>query len=353
MRLAEQYRTFGHEVEIASFHDVPNFLPGMSKHAYFPFHVANRLGRHSDFDIVDAASGDAWLWGSIRPKNKLPAYVFRSHGLEHAVHIETLKERDAGNIQLSWKYPIYWGGLNLRAVATSARKADHCIFLNEQEKQYAVEHLGVPAEKCSISSNGLTDEFLKAATQIPICDDEFPHIAFVGSFIERKGTKYLISAMNQLLKKHPELRLGLIGTGKHESDVLSAFQVDVQDQIRVVPKFQQAELNQLLGKYQIILIPSIAEGFGKAMLEGMACGLAPIGTDGTGLASFIRHGENGLLIPTRDTDAIVKAAENLINDMEMRMRFRESSRESAKLYSWTKVATQRLAVYERLLAARD
>ena len=68
-RLGQEYQKLGHEVHYYSFDNLPHNLPELLKSVLFPEFLANHisaLSRTQDIDIVDASTGDAWVWAKIR-----------------------------------------------------------------------------------------------------------------------------------------------------------------------------------------------------------------------------------------------------------------------------------------------
>ena len=102
----------------------------------------------------------------------------------------------------------------------------------------------------------------------------------------------------------------------------------------------------------VACLPSFyREGLPKALLEAAACGLPIVTTDAIGCREAVRDGENGLLVPVRDTPALANALRILIADADLRARMGKQSRARAEReFASERVTSETLAVY-RLLAA--
>ena len=117
-----------------------------------------------------------------------------------------------------------------------------------------------------------------------------------------------------------------------------------------MPVFARADLPRLLGGHHIKLFPPLVEGFGLALLEAMACGLAPVTTQVGGPATLVRDGENGLVVEPGRSDALAAALERLLVTRPLLHRFQQEARSSARRYGITRVADETLAIYGEALA---
>jgi glycosyltransferase involved in cell wall biosynthesis len=355
-RLAQEYRTKGHEVLLYSFDQLPSFLPSKIHPLVFPYFVAKRIKRElrrNTLDVIDASSGDAWLWGSIHRRASRPLLLItRSHGLEHAAHQQLIQDACEGRIKLSWKYPLYHGGLRLWEVAQSLRVADGAFLLNKEDRRYASEQLNVFYERSIVVRNGLSEVILAAPMAAPPMTDSQVSIAIIGSYIPGKGVQYAASALNALLPRYPDVRVTLLGTGRSAGVVTADYAAEVRSRIQVVPSYRNEQLPQLLRGHQIHLFPSLTEGFGIALLEAMALGLAPITTAVPGPLGIIRNGHNGLLVRPRDPNQIEAALETLLLDRRLLDYMRSNARSSVQSYGWSQVAAEQLELYRQLIAQR-
>jgi len=92
------------------------------------------------------------------------------------------------------------------------------------------------------------------------------------------------------------------------------------------------------------------EGFGIVYLEAMACCKACIGTNIGGVEDVIADGRTGLLVPPADPESIYLAIKSLLSDEDILMRFgKEGRKRVLKNFTWEKVASQTLEVYNRAL----
>jgi glycosyltransferase involved in cell wall biosynthesis len=141
----------------------------------------------------------------------------------------------------------------------------------------------------------------------------------------------------------------MLGTGCPAEQVYADFKPELRDRVHVIPHYHHEQLPTFLQGHQIKLFPSLAEGFGIVLLEAMACGLAPITTAIDGPKEIVRDGQDGILIPPRDRQAIEQALEQLISDRPYLEQLRRHAYETAQNYSWRSVAQQQLALYEKAL----
>lgn len=354
-QLGQEYQKLGHEVQYYTFDNLPQGLPGLAKAVIFPEFVARHifaLSNKQAVDVVDASTGDAWLWAKMLQNvgKKRPSLITRSHGLEHGVHLDQLEESKRGNLRLSWKYPLYHGGFRLWEVAMSLRCADLVLLLNRRDAQYAVEQLGVKPERTRIVANGIPEAFLNLAFEpMPDVENATIGIAQVGNYIPRKGIHYSTPALNTILDRYSQVKVSFLGTGRSQAEVLADFDPKVRDRIQVVPRYSQEMLPTLLKGHQIKLFPSLFEGFSLALTEAMACGLAPITTATPGSMEIVRDGHNGIVIPLRDHQAIEQALERLISDRPFLERLRHNAYTTAQRYSWARIAHDNLSFYEQAL----
>lgn len=356
--LGQEYQKLGHEVQYYTLDNLPHKLPELVESVMFPEFVASHistLSRKQAVDVVDASTGDAWLWAKMRRSNRenRPLLVTRSHGLEHIMHLELLEEARRGNLHLSWKYPIYHGGFRLWEVAASLSYADLVLMSNRLDLEYAVGKLGVKPEQARTFANGIPEVFLNLTFEpTPKAEDSVVRIAQVGTYIPRKGIHYSAPALNTILARYPQVKMSFLGTCCSEAEVYADFEPAVRDRVQVVPRYTHETLPTLLQGHQIKLFPSLSEGFSLSLTEAMACGLAPVATATPGPMEIVRNGHDAILVPSRDSQAIEQALERLITDRPYMEQLRRNAYATAQNYSWARIARDNLSFYEEALCQR-
>jgi glycosyltransferase involved in cell wall biosynthesis len=100
----------------------------------------------------------------------------------------------------------------------------------------------------------------------------------------------------------------------------------------------------------IACLPSYyREGLPKVLLEAAACGLPIVTTDAPGCREIVRDGDNGFLVPVRDTQALALALRNLIDNGALRAKMGQRGREIVLAeFSQERVIAETLAVYQEL-----
>jgi glycosyltransferase involved in cell wall biosynthesis len=348
--IGDELATRGDRVEYCSFDLLPARLSHNAKTIIWPAYLAWRLRRtmrQNPQEVIDASLGDAWLWQRLDNRmSRNAVMVARSHGLIHLANQTELVEAEAGRKQLSWRYPLYWGGFRMWEVARTLKLADVALFLNPLERDYAIERLGVEPSRARIVPNGIPDAFLNAPMEAAPLDEASPiRIAQVGGWRYLKGVNNSVEVLTEILRRHPNVTMTFAGTGVPAEEISVRFPAPVRERVQVVPSFDRGHLPTVLQGHHIHLFPSLAEGFGLGLVEAMACGLAPVTTRVGGPATLVEDGKNGLLVPPGDTPRIVDALERLLVDRELLRGLQLAARESAQPFALSRVVDEPREIY--------
>jgi len=103
--------------------------------------------------------------------------------------------------------------------------------------------------------------------------------------------------------------------------------------------------DELIGAYQqadIFLSPSRWEMMSLVVLEAMASGLPEVVTDISGSQDVVHTGQNGIVVPPDEPDAMAEALLKLVNDEDLRVRMGTESAAQSKQYTWDRIARQYL-----------
>jgi len=136
-------------------------------------------------------------------------------------------------------------------------------------------------------------------------------ILFVGGLSQRKGIADLFAAAENL-KKYVELTV----VGKKISNEPCPALDQALAKHRWIPSLPHDAVLKLMHEHDVLVFPSLFEGFGLVITEAMSQGTPVITTDRTAGPDLIRHGENGWLVEAGSTVALQNAIENLIQKPE-------------------------------------
>ncbi|MHB8576328.1 MAG: glycosyltransferase family 4 protein [Dehalococcoidia bacterium] len=203
--------------------------------------------------------------------------------------------------------------------------ADVVFMLSSFQKRTFVE-CGVPAEKLIVVPPGVDlDRFSPA----PRPEDGVFRVLFCGQITQRKGISYLLDAFAGLAKPGAELvMLGqVIGTDQPWRG---------RQGVRHVQHVPRSELPGFYASADVLVLPSLVEGFGLTALEAMACGRSVIVSENTFGHDVVREGVDGFVVPVRDAEAIAKRLAGLRDDPGRRRRMGSAARARAETFSWAR-----------------
>jgi glycosyltransferase involved in cell wall biosynthesis len=174
-------------------------------------------------------------------------------------------------------------------------------------------------------------------------------VLMVSRLLWSKGVGEVVEAAGLLRKEGASIEIEIAG----EPDPKNPASISAQ----VLSAWKQEHLVTWLGArkdvaalYQqahIAVLPSYREGLPKSLLEAAACGKPIITTDVPGCREVVVSGENGLLVPPRDGEALAKAIKTLAEYPEIRVRMGKMSRRKAEQeFDEKKIIEETLAIYE-------
>ena len=152
---------------------------------------------------------------------------------------------------------------------------------------------------------------------------------FVGRIVGDKGINELVEAFSRLIKDHDNVRLMLVGDFEAELDPLSENTqtiIDATPQILAVGPQCGENLKAHYAASDCFVFPSYREGFPNTPIEAGAMGLPSIVTDINGSREIIENEKNGLIIPSKDANALYDAMKRMVEDGPMRQRMASVSR---------------------------
>ena len=213
----------------------------------------------------------------------------------------------------------------------------YCSLFNEARelvtwcqwaKDSLIQDYGVNAEKVTVIPPGVDMAnwaFGKEKVERPIETDRLVKLLFVGGDFERKGGMYLLEAFKQ--KLHQTCTLDIV-TRDAVAQQASAGIAGIQVHRGLTAN--SAPLKALYANADIFAFPTLADCLPIALMESMAAGLPIVATDVGALREEVLPNENGIMVPPKDTDAIIEAVGRLVANPDERHRMAKRGRELAE-----------------------
>ena len=170
-----------------------------------------------------------------------------------------------------------------------------------------------------------TEEVLKQAEKYE--DKGSFTFCFIGRLVRDKGINELVSVFVRLQKKHPMTRLLLVGAFEKELDpVLPETEVLIKHHPAIRYVGFQPDVRPFVAASDALVFPSYREGFPNVVLQAGAMGLPSIVTDINGCNEIIIPEVNGVIVPSRDEEALYGAMERFLTDHETVCRMAANAR---------------------------
>lgn len=166
--------------------------------------------------------------------------------------------------------------------------------------------------------------------------NEIFRVIGVGNLIEIKGFVYLLEAFSQFHNKYPHTCLDIVGDGILRNSLEEkARELGIEGVVTFHGKVPYDRVAELMQESDLFVLPSFYEALGCVYLEAMGCYLPTIGVAGMGIDEIINDGENGLLIPPKDSSSLYEKMCFVLENPEAANRIGKAGHKTASRFTWT------------------
>jgi glycosyltransferase involved in cell wall biosynthesis len=282
-------------------------------------YLLNRAGRSADV-VVDVHNGFPFASTLVRRRGV--------HVLVHHVHREQWQIIYPGiRGRIGW-----W--LESRFAPWIYRSRPYITVSESSRADLA--GLGVDAARVEVVCNGI--DVPHPSRLLPRSSS--PRIVVLGRLVPHKQIEHALAVVAELAGRLPQVKLDIVGDGWwHEKLVSRAAELGVTDRVVFHGYVSEDERDAVLDAAWLMLVPSIKEGWGIAIMEAAARAVPAIGywTAG-GVTESIVDGETGLLVG--DQSELARRTLDLLTDTEARLAMGKKARERATSFDWQSSAAR-------------
>ncbi len=239
-----------------------------------------------------------------------------------------------------------------------SRLTDKVVAVSETVKRDIVRYDAVPDGKVQVIYNGIDMSRFSAADGSTV-RKEFGLsaacrvIGTVGRFTDQKGHRYLVEAAAEVMERHPDVVLLMVGDGALKGELTaSAERLHIAD--RVIFAGWRRDIPALLDAMDIFAFPSHWEGLPNAVIEAMAMGKPIIASDILPVREVIASEQDGILVPPGDSHALAGAIASLLADRVYAANMGSHVRERARAnFSIDATVGAYVALFEKVLKKKN
>ena len=202
------------------------------------------------------------------------------------------------------------------------KKGDLFMPISEYWKKELVA-MGCPPEKTVVHRMGIEpDKFEYRPHDIRM--DGPVRLLTVGRLVQKKGHRYAIEAVANLVAAGRDLEYTIAGDGPLRADLEQLVNKhNLRDRVKFLGAVDQEQVRRLYRKSDVFILPSITaddgdmEGVPVVLMEAMACGLPVVSTRHSGIDELVADNESGFLVDQGDTAGLVGKLNEIIDRTEV------------------------------------
>ncbi len=300
-----------------------NLMEEVARYAVVAAEVARQL--EGQFDVIHAHD---WLtyFAGIAAK--------RVSGKPLVVHMHaTSFDRSSSDNIDTRVYEIERAGM---------AAADRVIAVSNLTRKIVIEKYNIPAEKVVTVHNAV--RFAEKENELPERGVKDKIITFLGRITFQKGPDYFVEAAAKVLKRVPNVRFVMAGSGDMMNHVIRRVaRLGIADRFHFTGFLKGDDVHKMFQLSDVYIMPSVSEPFGISPLEAMRANVPSIISKQSGVAEVLDY---AVKVDYWDVDAMADAIYGFVKYPALSKMFSEKGLEEVTGLKWNNAAAKIKAVYE-------
>ena len=302
-----------------------NLMEEVARYAMVAAQVAKDL--EGQFDVIHAHD---WLtyYAGIAAK--------RVSGKPLVVHMHATEYDRSGENVNTQVYAIERAGMHA---------ADRVIAVSNLTRNIVINRYGVPAEKIVTVHNAV--RFAQNSGKVPERGVTDKVVTFLGRITYQKGPDYFVEAAAKVLKRVPDVRFVMAGSGDMMNHVIRRVaRLGIADRFHFTGFLRGEDVHKMFQLSDVYVMPSVSEPFGISPLEAMRSNVPVIISKQSGVAEVLDY---AVKVDYWDVDALADAIYGLIKYPALSGMFASKGLEEVTNLKWNDAAAKIKSVYEAVI----
>ena len=300
-----------------------NLMEEVARYAVVAAEVARQL--EGQFDVIHAHD---WLtyFAGIAAK--------RVSGKPLVVHMhDTSFDRSSSDNIDTRVYEIERAGM---------AAADRVIAVSNLTRNIVIEKYNIPAERVVTVHNAV--RFVNSEMEAPERGVEDKIVTFLGRITFQKGPDYFVEAAAKVLKRVPNVRFVMAGSGDMMNHVIRRVaRLGIADRFHFTGFLKGDDVHKMFQLSDVYIMPSVSEPFGISPLEAMRANVPVIISKQSGVAEVLDY---AVKVDYWDVDAMADAIYGFVKYPALAKMFSKKGLEEVTGLKWNNAAAKVKAVYE-------
>ncbi len=302
-----------------------NLMEEVARYAVVAAQVARNL--EGQFDVIHAHDWLTYFAGIAAKRVSGKPLVVHMHATEY--------DRSGENINTQ-TYAIERAGMHA---------ADKVIAVSNLTRKIIIEKYGVPADKVVTVHNAV--RFAEKQDETPERGVEDKIVTFLGRITYQKGPDYFVEAAAKVLKRVPNVRFVMAGSGDMMNHVIRRVaRLGIADRFHFTGFLRGDDVHKMFRLSDVYIMPSVSEPFGISPLEAMRSNVPVIISKQSGVAEVLDY---AVKVDYWDVDAMADAIYGLITYPALSHMFAKKGLEEVTGLKWNNAAAKIKKIYQEVI----
>lgn len=302
-----------------------NLMEEVARYAMVAAQVAKDL--EGQFDVIHAHDWLTYFAGIAAKRVSGKPLVVHMHATEF--------DRSGENINTQ-VYAIERAGMHA---------ADRVIAVSNLTRNIVINRYGVPADRVVTVHNAV--RFAEGSSEVPERGVKDKIVTFLGRITYQKGPDYFVEAAAKVLKRVPDVRFVMAGSGDMMNHVIRRVaRLGIADRFHFTGFLRGEDVHKMFQLSDVYVMPSVSEPFGISPLEAMRSNVPVIISKQSGVAEVLDY---AVKVDYWDVDALADAIYALVKYPALAGMFASKGLEEVTNLKWNDAAAKIKSVYEAVI----